>query len=229
MKMNRFFTLFILISVIFSSCGDSGNTKKYEEELMGTNVQPPSTPTNVSITVVSGSQIDLSWAASTDAGGITEYKIYRGGSYLKTVTSTSASDTGLTDATNYCYQVTAIDSANNESAKSAQVCGTTQDTTSPFQPTNLTATIISGAQINLSWTAPTDNVGITGYKLYRGGSFLKDVTNTSTSDTGLTNATQYCYQVAAVDAALNESTKSVKSVRLRSIRLTPHHNQRICS
>src|SRR2546430_17320649 len=41
------------------------------------------------------------------------------------------------------------------------------DTQAPTAPSNLTATAVSGSQINLSWTASTDNVGVTGYPVER--------------------------------------------------------------
>lgn len=82
------------------------------------------------------------------------------------------------------------------------------DTTAPSAPTNLTATTASSSQIDLSWTASTDNVGVAGYNIYRGGIYLKSVTTTSTSDTNLNPSTQYCYIVSAYDAAGNESAQS---------------------
>jgi len=51
-------------------------------------------------------------------------------------------------------------------------------------PTGLTATAISSTQINLAWTASTDNVGVTGYRVYRGTTLIATVTATSYSDTG---------------------------------------------
>jgi fibronectin type 3 domain-containing protein len=87
------------------------------------------------------------------------------------------------------------------------------DTIPPTAPTNLTATI-SGSQINLSWTASTDNVGVTGYRLERcvgAGctTFAQIATPTATtySDTALTQGS-YCYRVRATDAAGNLSPYS---------------------
>src|ERR1700693_21399 len=86
-------------------------------------------------------------------------------------------------------------------------------TTPPTAPTNLTATV-SGSQINLSWTASTDNVGVTGYLVERclgAGctTFAQIATPTSTtySDTGLTPGS-YSYRVRATDAAGNLSPYS---------------------
>jgi chitodextrinase len=83
------------------------------------------------------------------------------------------------------------------------------DTTPPTAPTGLTATAPSSAQVNLSWTASTDTVGVTGYRIYRNGAFLAN-TGTTTSFTDATAAagTTYSYQVSAVDAAANESARS---------------------
>ena len=82
------------------------------------------------------------------------------------------------------------------------------DTAAPSIPTGLTATAISSSQINLSWTASTDNVAVTGYQVLRGGIVIATVATTSYSDTGLTAGTNYVYTVKAVDAAGNVSAAS---------------------
>jgi hypothetical protein len=62
----------------------------------------------------------------------------------------------------------------------------TGDITPPSVPTNLSASAVSSSQINLSRTASTDNVGVTGYKIYRAGTQIATVTSgTSSADTGL--------------------------------------------
>jgi chitodextrinase len=89
------------------------------------------------------------------------------------------------------------------------------DTTPPSAPAGLTTTVISDTQINLSWMASTDNVGVTGYKVERcqgvGCSNFAQIatpTATSFSDTGLTGSTSYSYRVRATDAAGNLSNYS---------------------
>jgi len=93
--------------------------------------------------------------------------------------------------------------------------GATQDTEPPTPPSNLTATAASGTQINLAWTASTDNVGVTGYQIERcqgagctNFASVTTVTGTTFSNTGLTNGTRYSYRVLAKDAAGNVSTYS---------------------
>ncbi len=177
----------------------------------------PTTPTNLSATAVSSSQINLSWAASTDAVGVAGYKIYRNGSLLTSTNSTltTYSDSGLSAATNYSYTVAAYDAAGNNSSQSSSASATTQsapvsDTTAPTVPTNLSASAVSSSAINLSWSASTDAVGVAGYKIYRNGSLLTTTNSTATtySDSGLSASTSYSYTVSAYDAAGNNSSQS---------------------
>ena len=89
------------------------------------------------------------------------------------------------------------------------------DTTAPTAPTGFTATAASSTQINLSWTASTDNVGVAGYRVERcqgaGCSTFTQVgtaSGTTFNDTGLTLGTVYAYRVRATDAANNLSAFS---------------------
>jgi hypothetical protein len=84
----------------------------------------------------------------------------------------------------------------------------TSDTTAPTSPASLSATPVSQSQINLSWTASTDNVGVTGYTVYRGGAQVGTTTLRTYSDSGLAASTTYTYTVDAFDAAGNHSVKS---------------------
>jgi hypothetical protein len=112
--------------------------------------------------------------------------------------------------------VTAVSQADNTKSSSAMVTITAPpDKTPPTAPTNLTASAISNSQINLSWTASTDNVGVTGYKVERcqgancsNFSPIATPVGTSYNDTGLTASTSYSYRVRATDAAGNLSNYS---------------------
>ncbi len=84
------------------------------------------------------------------------------------------------------------------------------DASPPSRPTTLTATPQSSVQVNLSWTASTDNVGVSGYDVYRNGNKVNTVATTSFSDTGLTANTTYSYYVIARDSAGNSSPQSAK-------------------
>ncbi len=82
------------------------------------------------------------------------------------------------------------------------------DTTPPSQPAGLTATAVSTSQINLSWNASSDNVGVAGYNIYRNGTKVGSSTTTSYTDSALSASTTYSYTVAAYDAAGNVSAQS---------------------
>jgi chitodextrinase len=82
------------------------------------------------------------------------------------------------------------------------------DTTSPLVPTGLAATSTSSSQVNLSWNPSIDNVGVTGYKIYRDGTQIHTTGETTYSDSGLAAGTKYSYTVAAYDAAGNTSAQS---------------------
>src|SRR5580704_9943228 len=74
---------------------------------------------------------------------------------------------------------------------SASLAFAQSDTTPPSQPTGLAASPVSTSAINLSWTASTDNVGVTGYTVFRNGGQIATTSATSYSDTGLAPGTTY--------------------------------------
>ncbi len=86
--------------------------------------------------------------------------------------------------------------------------GGTADTTAPTVPANLASANITSTSFTLSWSAATDNVGVTGYDVYQGGVLKTSVTATSASITGLTASTAYSFTVKAKDAAGNTSASS---------------------
>ncbi|MFE9835255.1 glycoside hydrolase family 6 protein [Streptomyces sp. NPDC005551] len=84
------------------------------------------------------------------------------------------------------------------------------DTTAPTAPTGLKATAKTSGSVSLAWTASTDDVGVSGYDVYRNGSKVttSPVPGTTYTDTGLSASTAYSYTVRARDAAGNTSASS---------------------
>jgi chitodextrinase len=286
---------------VYNDAGSTGDT------------QAPATPSNLTATPVSSTQINLGWSASPDNVGVTGYRVYRNATPVGTSGIARYSDTGLNASTTYTYAVAAFDAAGNQSSLSsavsaatpapaldtqaptvgltapaagAIVTGTTvtvsatatdsvgvtavqflldgqplgaPDASSPFSitwdttltaggshtlsatardaagnqatstsitvtvqnviddespstPTGVTANAISANSILVNWPASTDNVGVTGYYVYRyqGGTLRATLITTSPSatDSGLTPVTTYSYGVAAHDASGNLSTAS---------------------
>ncbi|GAA3141293.1 carbohydrate-binding protein [Nonomuraea salmonea] len=88
------------------------------------------------------------------------------------------------------------------------VSGGGGDTSAPSVPGNLRSTGVTNTSVTLAWNASTDNVAVTGYEIYRGGTLVATVTGTSHTDTGLSANTSYSYTVRARDAAGNRSGTS---------------------
>ncbi|MEO8515399.1 MAG: GEVED domain-containing protein [Flavobacterium sp.] len=173
---------------------------------------PPTAPTSLAASGTTQTSTNLSWTASTDNIGVTGYDVYQGGVFKANVATTSYTVTGLTANTAYSFYVIAKDAAGNSSPASNTVNVTTLanvvDTIPPSAPTSLAASGTTSSSTNLSWTASTDNVGVTGYEVYQGGVFKANVATTSYTVTGLTAATAYSFYVIAKDAAGNPSAAS---------------------
>jgi hypothetical protein len=82
------------------------------------------------------------------------------------------------------------------------------DTKAPSKPTGLSQAPTSTSQIDLTWKASTDNVGVVGYKVFRNGTPIATATDTTYSDKSLAPLTTYGYEIRAFDAAGNDSPKS---------------------
>ncbi len=203
-------------SYTVSAYDAAGNNSAQSTALQATtqtpkDTTPPSVPTGLAVSGTTTSSVSLTWTASTDNVGVTGYKIFRGGVQVGTSAVATYTDSSLTASTTYSYSVSAFDAAGNNSAQSAAVQATTQtapDTTPPSVPTGLTVSSSTTSSVSLSWTPSTDNVGVTGYKIYRAGVQVGTSTGTSYTDTGLTASTKYSYSVSAFDAAGNNSAQS---------------------
>ncbi|MFT3793688.1 reprolysin-like metallopeptidase [Flavobacterium sp.] len=190
-----------------------------------TDTVAPSAPTNLAASGTTQTTTNLSWTASTDNVGVTGYDVYQNGVFKANTASTSYAVTGLTASTAYSFYVRAKDAAGNASANSNTVNVTTlapaPDTTAPSTPTNLAASGTTTTTTNLSWTASTDNVAVTGYDVYQNGAFKANTASTSYAVTGLTAATAYSFYVIAKDAAGNSSAQSnTVNVTTGSVTLT---------
>jgi endonuclease I/chitodextrinase len=173
--------------------------------------QAPTAPTSLAISGTTTTSVSLSWLAATDNIGVTGYDVYMNSALKITVTGLSTTITGLTASTAYSFYVIAKDAAANSSVASNTANATTSsatDTQAPTAPSSLTTSGTTDTTTNLSWTASTDNTGVTGYDVYQGATLKATVTGTTYSVTGLTAATAYSFSVKAKDAAGNISASS---------------------
>jgi len=180
------------------------------------DTQAPTVPTVLTATAsTSIPQANLAWNASTDNVGVTGYTVYRNGSVLVSLSGSTLTyaDNTVSSLATYSYAVDAFDAAGNHSAKSAPVSVTTPDTSPPTVPAGVSATAVSPGEIDVSWSASTDNVGVTGYTVYRNGAFLATAgaSVTAWADTTVAASTTYSYSVDAFDAAGNHSARSTSA------------------
>ena len=173
---------------------------------------PPTAPANLKASV-STSTVGLSWTASTDNVGVVGYYVYRNGFRVNTSTISGASYTdiigsGETDT----YTVSAYDAAGNISQSSNPVRATTIfDVVPPNAPPFISAAKVLSTEIDLTWGASADNVGVVNYTISRNGTAIATVNGSTTSyaDTGLSQGASYTYQVMAADLAGNVSTPAI--------------------
>jgi chitodextrinase len=267
----------------------------------------PTAPGQPAAGTVTSTSVALSWAASTDNYGVTQYVVYRNGAQAGVTASTGFTDSGLAPSTTYVYTIVAKDAAGNASAASGARSVTTAagnvanvyyhlpsgwttanihyapnggawttapgvamqaacsgwmssvlnlgsatglqatfnnnagtwdnhgganyalgtgisavnngaittgaspcapDTTAPTAPANLRTTAVAANSVALAWDAATDNVGVTGYTVFRNGILVAGVSGTSYTDTSVAAGTAYSYTVQAFDAATNTSAAS---------------------
>ncbi len=141
-----------------------------------------SAPTNLHSTGVTGTSADLAWDAPT--GTITGYRVYRGGVLVGIPTGTTFTDPGLASGQTYSYAVTAV-GATTESAPTAPISVTTPDVVAPSVPAGLAAPTVTHTSIALTWTASTDNVGVTGYDVLRDGVVVGSPTTATFTDSAV--------------------------------------------
>ena len=118
---------------------------------------------------------------------------YGNGSYSLTSGGTvyaSGGSFGSSESTNFCVEGSG---------------GPTPDTQAPTTPSSVSASNVTQTSADISWTASSDNVGVTGYEVFLNGSSIGTTTNTSAALTGLTANTTYTVGVVAFDAAGNTS------------------------
>ncbi len=175
---------------------------------------PPSQPTSLVVSSSTRTSVTLGWAPSSDNVGVTGYGVYRNNALVATASQPNATVSNLVCGSAYAFEVDAYDAAANRSSK-VSVTGTTAacpDTQPPSAPSNVAATSRTSTSIALSWSASSDNVGVVGYGLYRGGALVGTAGSTSGIFAGLTCNTNYTLAVDAYDAAGNRSSKTTVMV-----------------
>jgi chitodextrinase len=173
------------------SNGVTVTTPPVPDTLIDSGPPPVTTLTNASFTfhsTASGATFTCR-LDQTKAGGCTSPRTY----------------TGLSSAT---QTFTVFATANGVNDPTPAVATWTIDLTPPSTPTGLGAAV-TPSSVTLSWTASTDNVGVAGYDIYRGGVLLASVgAVTVYADSTISMGVTYTYTVRARDASGNVSPQS---------------------
>ncbi|KKL54814.1 hypothetical protein LCGC14_2261650, partial [marine sediment metagenome] len=194
-----------------STNGTAGNTIFIDNvSILPLNAdgEPPSSVTSLAANGTSTTGTQLSWSASTDNVGVTNYRVFQNGTQIGTTALLQYTANGLTENTSYNFNIRAIDAAGNVSAPGNTVNITTTGGTDSESPSAVTTLLASGTTATgtqLSWSASTDNVGVTGYRVLRDGTQIGTPVGTTYSASGLNANTSYAFTVRAVDAANNVS------------------------
>ncbi|MGI5391546.1 discoidin domain-containing protein [Streptomyces sp. CA-251251] len=184
------------------------------------DTQAPTAPANLALTEPATGQIRLTWNRATDDTAVTGYDVYADGELLTSVAGDVTTYTDTRPArTTVTYFVRAKDAAGNQSANSNTVTrrAGTGDTQAPTAPANLALTEPATGRIRLTWSASTDDRGVTGYDVYADNqlrdSVAGDVTTYTDAQPASANVT---YFVRARDAAGNRSGSSNSVTRTGS-------------
>lgn len=176
------------------------------------DTQAPTAASNLAVTGATSNSISLSWTAATDNVAVTSYAIYMNGALKTSASGVSATITGLSASTTYSFYVVAKDAAVNSSPASNTVNGATTmvipDTQNPTAPSNLIVSGSSSSTVSLSWTASSDNIGVSNYEIYVNAVLKASTSGVSAIVNGLTPATAHSFYVIAKDAAGNSSASS---------------------
>ncbi len=174
---------------------------------------PPAAPTSLVATATGMSTIDLGW---TSAVGATSYEIYRSldgvaFSLIASVSTNLFADSGLQSGTIYYYKLKSVSNTTGTSGFSLTANAiTAPDTQAPTIPSGVAILSSNYTNVGVSWTGSSDNVAVTGYRIY-GNSILLGTSATTTYYTNaLLPGTFYTITVSAYDSGnpINESAQS---------------------
>jgi predicted peptidase/chitodextrinase len=176
-------------------------------------LSPPLAPNNVTATAQGMSSIEVQWQL---AAGANSYEIYRAignspnYSIVATVGSGPFVDNNLVPNTIYNYRLKSVSNTNGASVSFSNIATATTaaDAQAPTIPQNLITISSSYTNASFQWSASTDNVAVTGYKVYANSTLLGTSNTTTFYTTMLLPATNYAITVSALDATGNESAQS---------------------
>ncbi|WP_412078644.1 fibronectin type III domain-containing protein [Streptomyces xanthophaeus] len=178
------------------------------------DTDPPPAPAGLTAQAGSATTVHVMWEAAASRDGVTGYQVFQAGRLVRELPAEKnmTDVTGLTPQTGYAFTVRAKDAAGNLSpqAPAAQVttpAAKAEDRAAPTAPATATGRATGPHAAWVSWSAATDDTGVTAYDVYQGGVRIHTAGpgESGTALTGLRPDTVYTFTVRARDGADNSS------------------------
>lgn len=181
---------------------------------MPADTSAPTAPGALTAKATTSSDVTLSWTAATDNRIVAGYRVWRGGTQVAALPSSTRAfvDRGLLGGTTYAYTVRAIDGAGNLGAPAGASATTKPLDAPPGGPGNLTAAV-TATTVRLTWDAAEDDLGVTGYRIWRDGFLVRTTAALSFEAVDLAPDTTSIWTVRAVDTAGQIGPAAVATVR----------------
>lgn len=206
-------TYYFAVTAYNTSGAESGFSNEVSKTFVSTPDQTAPEISSVNVTGLSPNGATITWGTDEPANSQVQYgaaTVDEASTPVNNamVTAHSQNLTGLQPGTLYHFRVLSRNAAGLLAASADHTFTTLSDTTAPGVPAALSATTVSESQINLTWSPPSDESGITGYRIYREGIQIATSVEPRYADTGLSPSTTYSYTVSAFDADGNASPQS---------------------
>ena len=200
---------YYMVRALRLEVSNSGSYKNLSQGIfVSSDKTLPSSPINCISTTATNTNITFSWTIAIDNDKVEGYEVYCNNIFVGFTTSNSFSIASLYPATQYSITLIAKDISGNKSETSVPfLLSTTADTTSPSSPIGLGQKAPNGNTVSIYWKPSTDNIGVTGYEVYKEGELLgstRDTTYSVQAAPSVDNA----ITVIAKDSAGNKSAAS---------------------
>ncbi|WP_405441972.1 fibronectin type III domain-containing protein [Streptomyces avidinii] len=178
------------------------------------DTEPPPAPAGLTAQAGSATSVHVMWEAAAGRDGVIGYQVFEADHMVRELPAekTMVDITGLAPQTGYTFTIRAKDAAGNLSGPGPAARVTTpaakaEDLKAPTTPATTTARATGPGSARVSWTAATDDTGVTAYDVYQGGVRIHTAgpTESDTALTGLQPDTVYTFTVRARDGADNSS------------------------
>lgn len=191
-------------NTVYAIDGDDGSNGSRLLKLTPTDVTPPSVPTGLTASALGGAKIVLNWTANNAAESISGYRIYGGttanpSTLIASVANgtTTYTHSGLVNAQQYFYKISAVDIYFNEGGKSADQTATTAKPLISSASYNANTKVLTVTGTNfLALTGANNDISVSKFTITAEGGATRTL---STSDIELTNATTFSFTLNAAD------------------------------